>query len=116
MATNPTEPLLDPKIGEVRQPGFCERLCACACCLAFLPLACLGMCCCCATSAVDSGVNKAQGKRWDQTQQKWVIDKLDEEEKEVKKLPGDDEDILKVIKEEDGDNKLEASTVKVKVR
>jgi uncharacterized membrane protein len=45
-----------------------------------------------------------------------VIDKLDEEEKEVKKLPGDDEDILKVIKEEDGDNKLEASTVKVKVR
>lgn len=39
---------------------------------------------------------KAQGKRWDGVQNKWVIDKLDEEAVEVEKTPKDDDDILKV--------------------
>jgi len=46
-------------------------------------------------------VNKAQGKRWDRTQNKWIIDKLDEEAAEVDKLPKDDDDILKISKEEE---------------
>lgn len=46
-------------------------------------------------------MNKAQGKRWDRTQNKWIIDKLDEEAAEVDKLPKDDDDILKISKEEE---------------
>ena len=43
-----------------------------------------------------------------------MIDKLDEESKGVENLPKDDGDILKGLKEEDGDSKMHESTVKVK--
>jgi hypothetical protein len=109
--TDPAEPLLDPEI-ELREPSFCEKLCACGLCLCFTPLALACACCCCAASTAESAVNKAQGKRWDATQNKWVIDKLEEEGEGVDQLPKDDGDILKGLKEEDV--KLGESTVKVK--
>jgi hypothetical protein len=111
---SPADPLLDPKEDELREPTFLEKLCACGLCLCFTPLALACACCCCAASTAESAVNQAQGRRWDATQNKWVIDKLDEEEKDMDKLPKDDGDILKAAKEDDGANKLEASTVKVK--
>jgi len=49
-------------------------------------------------------VNKARGRRWDGTQNKWVVDQLEEEAAEVDKLPKDDDDILKLAKEEAGDD------------
>lgn len=114
MSTDPSEPLLDPKTGEPREPSCLEKLCACGLCLFFTPLALACACCCCCASAADTTINKAQGKRWDATQNKWVIDKLDEESKDVEKLPRDDGDILKGLKEESGESKLQESTVKVK--
>lgn len=59
-------------------------------------------------------MNKVLGKRWDATQQKWVIDKLEEEGRDVEKLPKDDSDILKAVKDEGDESKVEESTVKVK--
>lgn len=112
--TDPSEPLLDPNGEEIRTPTFCEKLCACGICLFFTPLAVCCACCCCAASAADSAVNKARGKRWDATQQKWVIDKLDEEGKDIVDLPKDDSDILNAVKDQDGKSKVEESTVKVK--
>ena len=104
MDSNPAEePLIDDaEEGEqqLRPPTLCEQLCSCVICLACLPVACLGLCCCCAASTADNVINKAQGKRYDATQHKWVIDKLDAEEAEVEKLPKDDDDILKAFKEE----------------
>jgi len=115
MSADPAEPLLDPKTGEeLRPPTFCEKLFACGLCLCFTPVALACACCCCAASTAESAVNKAQGKRWDVTQNKWVFDKLDEEGKEIEKLPKDDGDILKGLKEDEGESKIEASTVKVK--
>lgn len=68
---------------------------------ACVPIMCLGACCCLGASAADSAVNKARGKRWDGTQKKWVVDRLEEEAAQVEKLPKDDEDILKSAKDED---------------
>lgn len=62
---------------------------------------CLGACCCLGASVADSAVNKARGKRWDGTQNKWVVDRLEEEAAQVEKLPKDDDDILKSAKEDD---------------
>lgn len=73
---------------------------------------CLGACCCLGASAADNAVNKARGKRWDGTQNKWVIDRLEQEAAEVKKLPKDDDDILKVGKEEDEPSSFVAIDVK----
>eukprot|EP00804_Cyclotella_cryptica_P025178 CCRYP_016977-RB/>CCRYP_016977-RB protein AED:0.06 eAED:0.06 QI:226/1/1/1/0.5/0.33/3/103/444 len=114
MTVDPAEPLLDPQTGEESPPTLCEKLCACGICLIFTPLACLGMCCCCAASTAESAVNKAQGKRWDATQNKWVVDKLDEEGEEIEKFSRDDDDILKAVKEEGAESNLATSTVKVK--
>ncbi|KAL7521702.1 hypothetical protein ACHAWX_006380 [Stephanocyclus meneghinianus] len=115
MTADPAEPLLDPQTGqEIRPPTLCEKLCTCCIFLIFTPLACLGMCCCCAASTAESAVNKAQGKRWDATQNKWVVDKLVEEGKEVGQFSMDDDDILKVVKEEGTESDLTTSTVKVK--
>jgi len=86
---------------QLRPPTLCEQLCSCVICLACLPVACLGLCCCCAASTADNVINKnILGKRYDATQHKWVIDKLDEEAVEVEKLPKDDDDILKAFREE----------------
>lgn len=107
---NPSDPLIDPKEEEeedgngddLRPPAtFCQRLCASLCCLAFLPVACLGLCCCCFASAADNALHKAQGKRWDPTQKKWVVDRLEEEAEGVAKFPRDDDDILKAFKGEE---------------
>ena len=64
-------------------------------------MACLSLCCCLGVSAADNAVNKAQGKRWDRTQNKWIVDKLDDEAEEISKLPKDDDDILKQSKDEE---------------
>jgi hypothetical protein len=112
--TDPAEPLISPiEEMEAREPNCCEKLLACGLCLCFTPLACLCACCCCAASTAESAVNKAQGKRWDATLNQWVLDKLDEEGADVDKLPKDDGDILKGLKEEE-EVKLGESTVKVK--
>mmetsp|Transcript_4036 Transcript_4036/g.9133 ORF Transcript_4036/g.9133 Transcript_4036/m.9133 type:complete len:464 (+) Transcript_4036:158-1549(+) len=101
MSSDPAEPLIpeDDEQNNRRPPTLCERLCGCVFCLIAIPIACLGMCCCCAAATADQAVNKARGKRWDATQRKWVIDKLEEEAAEVAKLPKDDDDILKLAKE-----------------
>jgi len=99
MSTDPAEPLIDPVDDEEEPPArpatLCETLCGCLVCLIAIPIACLGLCCCCAVSTADTAVKKAQGKRWDATQNAWVVDRLDEEAAEVAGLPDDDDDILK---------------------
>ena len=85
---------------EQPKPTFCQNLCGCAFCLLAIPLACLGMCCCCALGTADNVVKTAQGKRWNQVEQKWVIDNLDEDEADITGVPKDDEDILKVKEDE----------------
>jgi len=69
--------------------GICLGCCACLCCCALLPL----LCCCAATDHV---VNKAQGKRFDHKQGRWVIDNLEKDQDELDGIPKDDKDILKV--------------------
>merc|ERR1711865_233553 len=54
-------------------------------------------------TATDSAVNRIQGKRWDATQSKWVIDNLTEEGKTLANIPDDDDDILKMAAEEEID-------------
>ena len=72
---------------------LCGCLCAILTCLCITPIvvACGVCCCCCAVT--DTAVAKAQGKRWDNIQGKWIIDNLETEQKE---LPADDDDILKL--------------------
>lgn len=66
------------------------------CCACILGCACLPFLCCCAVtaSATDTAVNRIQGKRFDATQGKWVVDNLDAEEKGLFEIPEDDDDIL----------------------
>lgn len=78
--------------GEQRRPGIIGLCCACICLTALCPL----LCCC---SATDSAVNKAQGKRWDGKQRKWVVDDLSEDREYVKDVPADDEDIFNTKKD-----------------
>mmetsp|Transcript_13823 Transcript_13823/g.38884 ORF Transcript_13823/g.38884 Transcript_13823/m.38884 type:complete len:470 (-) Transcript_13823:156-1565(-) len=84
---------------EVVEVTPCGLLCACLTCL--IGCACLPFVCCCAVTAtgVDHAVNKAQGKRFDSVQNKWVIDDLVEEEKGLANIPDDDDDILKTSQE-----------------
>lgn len=100
MGSDPSEPLIPEEGEELPKPTLFQNLCGCAICLVALPLACLGLCCCCALGTADNVVNKAQGKRWNQVEQKWVIDNLTEEETGVKGLPKDDEDILEIKEDE----------------
>jgi len=81
----------------------CGLLMGCAACI--LGCACLPFLCCCAVTATatDSAVNRIQGKRWDATQSKWVIDNLTEEGKTLANIPDDDDDILKMAAEEEID-------------
>ncbi|KAL7544926.1 hypothetical protein ACHAWF_008305 [Thalassiosira exigua] len=96
-----SEPLIDPdEEGDLRPPSLCERLCGCLVCLMMIPVACLGLCCCVTAATADHVVHKAQGQRYDGTQNKWVVDKLEEEADEVSKLPKDDSDILDALKED----------------
>jgi len=96
-----SEPLIpEEEEEELRKPSLLQNLCGCALCLVAIPIACLGLCCCCAVGTADNVVNKAQGKRWNQVENKWVIDNLAEEETGVKDLPKDDDDILKVKDDE----------------
>lgn len=91
------------------------------CCACLVGCVCLPFLCCCAVtaSATDQAVNRMQGKRWDATQSKWVIDNLTEEEKALAEIPDDDDDILKMAAAEaaagkpSGDN-VNASLKKVK--
>ena len=77
-------------------PTLCGCLCACLMCLVITP--CLVLCCCCA--AGDHAVNRAQGKRWDAVQRRWVIDNLEDEAKALEQVPKDDDDILKKVEAE----------------
>mmetsp|Transcript_20238 Transcript_20238/g.50348 ORF Transcript_20238/g.50348 Transcript_20238/m.50348 type:complete len:458 (+) Transcript_20238:82-1455(+) len=81
---------------EMRQGSPCGML---LCCLA--ACACLPFLCCCAVTAkaTETVANKMQGKRYDTTQHKWVIDNLEEEEKGLAGIPEDDDDILKTADE-----------------
>jgi hypothetical protein len=82
--------------------SLCGLLVGCCACL--VGCACLPFLCCCAVtaSAADTAVNRVQGKRFDATQGKWVIDNLDEEEKGLFEIPEDDDDILKMSDESAG--------------
>ena len=91
------------------------------CCACLVGCACLPFLCCCAVtaSAADQAVNRVQGKRWDATQGKWVIDNLTEEEKTLAEIPDDDDDILQLAAAEAAADKpnydnVNASTKKVK--
>ena len=114
------EPLLSEDESPPRPPTLAEQACACLTALICCPILLASLCCCCVTattvSAVDTGVNKAQGKRWDGVQMKWVIDKLDDEEAQVRGLPKDDGDIIKASGDEkaDGDAAAESSPGGVK--
>lgn len=100
--------------GEVVQVTPCGLLCGCFTCLA--ACACLPFLCCCAVtaSATSTAVNKMQGKRWDATQGKWVVDNLELEAIGLVGIPeGDDDILLKTSNEEskppaatDGKNKV----------
>lgn len=105
---NPAQPGESPfpgnpgeEVEEVPEVSLCGLLLGCCACL--VGCACLPFLCCCAVTATatDVAVNKAQGKRYDGTQGKWVIDNLDEEEKGLAGIPEDDDDILKMSKESD---------------
>jgi hypothetical protein len=104
---NATEPssttpggVAGPEEQEVIVINPCGCCLACLCCLVMCPL----LCCCLAT---DQAVNRAQGKRWDAVQNKWVIDNLQEEEKTLDGIPTDDDDILKMAKAEEQAQKEE---------
>ena len=95
----------------VPEPTLCGVCVGCLACLCLIPIACCGLvvscaalCCCLGVSAADNAVNKAQGKRWDGIQHKWVVDKLNEEEIEIQKFPTDDDDILKTSEDENDEN------------
>jgi hypothetical protein len=94
--------------GEEEEVGACG-LCICCCgllagCIACI--ACIPVLCCCA--ATDTAINKAQGKRWDSVQKKWVIDNIAEEAKTLENLPSDDSDILKAKQDTSDDMKTDA--------
>lgn len=82
--------------------GCCACLAACAC----LPFLC---CCAVTASATDSALNRMQGKRFDATQGKWVVDNLDDEEKGLREIPEDDDDIVKTHESADADITQESS-------
>jgi DnaJ domain/X-domain of DnaJ-containing len=84
----------DQQQDEVVVINPCGCCIACLCCLLMCPL----ICCC---VAADQAVNRAQGKRWDAVQNKWIIDNLQEEEKTLEGIPSDDDDIFKLTKEEE---------------
>lgn len=84
---------------EVVELSLCGALLSCCACL--IGCACLPFLCCCAVTATatDAAVHKMQGKRYDATQGKWVVDNLEEEEKGLVGVPEDDDDILKTSHE-----------------
>lgn len=94
---------------EVIEVGLCGALCALLTCCCITPclVGCTFLCCCCA--AADTAVHKAQGKRWDGIQGKWVIDDL---EKEHLNLPDNDDDILNKAsaEEEEGEGESKPNT------
>lgn len=95
-----------------RPPGIIAMCIACCCCVALCPVLCLGSC---AYSAADAAVNKAQGKRWDAKQHKYVHDNIDEESKTLQGIPDNDSDIIKQNADDhrDGDtNNENANSVK----
>jgi hypothetical protein len=112
-----------PAQGEAQEDDIVITPCGLllGCCACLIGCACLPFLCCCAVtaSATDQAVNRIQGKRWDATQGKWVIDNLTEEEKTLAEIPDDDDDILKLAAAEaaadkpSGDN-VNASMKKVK--
>lgn len=87
----------------------CGLLLGCFTCL--LGCMCLPFLCCCAVTATaaDTAANRAQGKRFDNVQGKWVIDDLVEEEKTLNGIPDDDDDLIK-LSQESGDEKPEESS------
>ena len=78
------------------------------CLTALCPL----LCCCSATS---TAANKAQGKRWDGKQRKWVYDDLSEDLTYLRGLPSDDDDVFKTAKETSSEAKPPASASGKKV-
>jgi hypothetical protein len=77
--------------------NICGLCLGCCCCLALIPI----LCCCAVTNAGVTAVNRAQGKRYDAKQGRWVIDNLEEDEQVIKSAPEDDDDILNLAKDED---------------
>mmetsp|Transcript_9601 Transcript_9601/g.20072 ORF Transcript_9601/g.20072 Transcript_9601/m.20072 type:complete len:447 (-) Transcript_9601:282-1622(-) len=101
MTDNGSNPNDDPNeaespVLEITPCGLILGCCSCLVACAFLPFLC---CCAVTATAADSAVNRIQGKRWDASQMKWVVDNLDEEEKTLAGIPEDDDDILKVAQE-----------------
>mmetsp|Transcript_6587 Transcript_6587/g.9780 ORF Transcript_6587/g.9780 Transcript_6587/m.9780 type:complete len:472 (+) Transcript_6587:94-1509(+) len=84
-------------------------LIGCGIAAAILPL----FCCCHATNTI---AQKAQGKRYDQVQRKWVVDNLEKEAAGLEKVPKDDDDILKLSKEENENEEEAVSTSTKKVK
>ncbi len=100
--------------GEVVEVTPCGMLCGCLACLT--ACACLPFLCCCAVtaSATNTAVNKMQGKRYDATQGKWVVDNLELEAIGLVGLPEDDDDILKTSYEPTEEQTDASSGKKVK--
>jgi hypothetical protein len=100
---------LELHVGPIGQCIGC--LLACALCIVCCPLVC-----CCA--AGHTAAQKAQGKRYDSKQHRWVIDNLEEDAKTMQGIPDDDDDILKLSKEEidTTPDQTAVSSAKVKVK
>ena len=87
------------------EAGIITQCIACICCLLTCALCtpCLILCCCC--SGANTAVNKAQGKRWDAVQHKWVLDNLQQDEATLQTVPGNDDDVLKATHTHQDDSK-----------
>uniref|UniRef100_A0A7S2UIG3 J domain-containing protein n=1 Tax=Attheya septentrionalis TaxID=420275 RepID=A0A7S2UIG3_9STRA len=79
---------------EEQPPGCIASLLGCLCCLAVCLAATPFVCCCCFASAAHSATQRAQGKRWDGKQGKWVVDDLSKDEATLVGIPENDQDIL----------------------
>ena len=97
---NNEEEQLQVQVGPIGQCIGCVL--ACALCLVCCPLVC-----CCA--AGHTAAQKAQGKRFDAKQHKWVIDNLEDDAKTMQGIPDDDDDILKLAKEA-AEEQIDATT------
>ena len=91
---------------ELPLPSCCGCILACLGCLFICPL----LCCCVGVAATDSAVNKARGKRFDNTLGKWVVDNLESDEAALKDVPKDDDDILKQFTKEGEEDKPDEIT------
>jgi len=103
------DPLVDPDSPDLPKPSILGTIFACACCLVCTPF--LVLCCCGAVG--NTAVKKAQGKRYDSKQGKWVVDDLEKDEATLKGLPANDDDILNMDEAADDANTDKKSSIDV---